>query len=135
MKKSFRSKVEVAIAIPVIAALVIIETFMILFHVWLLVILILLISGFLLYLYFATSYEFKDDKLHIKSGFLYDNEIYIRSIKRIKNTRNLHASPALSPDRLEIFYNRYGHVQVSPEEKSEFISTLKGVNPAILVEG
>jgi hypothetical protein len=133
MKRSFKSKVEIAIATPLAIILVIIETLMILYHVWPLVILIFLITAFILYLYLTTVYEFNDEKLTIKSGFLYEKEIYIRSIKRVKETRNHTASPAFSPDRLEIFYNRYGHVMVSPEEKSEFITILKKVNPKILV--
>ena len=133
MKRSFRSKVEIAIATPLAVILVVIETLMIVYRVWPLAILIFLITAFMLYLYLTTVYEFNDEKLRIKSGFLYDNEIYISSIKRVKETRNHTASPALSPDRLEIFYNRYGYVLVSPEEKKEFISILKNVNPRITV--
>ena len=135
MKKIYKSKVEIVIAIPVAIALVVIETLMILNRVWPLAILILVITAFLLYLYAGTIYEFTgDEKLRIRSGFLYDREIYIQSIKRIRETRNHMASPALSADRLEILFNRYDRVLISPDEKKQFISALKDVNPRIMVE-
>lgn len=82
MKKSYKSKVEIAIAIPVGIILVVIEILMILNRIWPLAILIVLITAFILYLYLDTVYEFTgDEKLRIRSGFFYNKEIYIRSVK------------------------------------------------------
>ncbi len=54
-----------------------------------------------------------------------------RRIKKMKSTKSLMSSPALSIDRLEIFYNKYDSVMVSPKEKDDFIRRLLLENPAI----
>ena len=91
-----------------------------------------LIVVFLAYLYFSTFYELtSDQKLKIKIGFLYRKEIYIRSIKRIRKTKNHMASPALSGDRIEIQFNRYESVLISPKARAEFIDQLRKINPTI----
>lgn len=134
MKKTFKSKVEISIALPIALLLVAIETLMIINRIWPVAIIVAIITLFILYVYMNTTYEVTgDDKLRIKSGFLYNKEIYIKSIKKVRETRNHFASPALSLDRLEILFNRYERVLISPNEKSEFITRLKNVNPRILV--
>jgi hypothetical protein len=134
MKKTFKSKVEMVIIVPVIVLLLITGAFTIVNRIWPAVIAISLVSLFILYLYLQTVYELTEDaKLKIKSGFLYHQEIYVNSIKKIRQTRNHLASPALSTDRLEILYNRYGRVLISPDEKSEFINQLRRLNPRITV--
>lgn len=55
----------------------------------------------------------------------------IRSIRRVEETSSLLASPAASLDRLEIVYNRYDSVLVSPRDKSGFITDLRAINPEI----
>lgn len=136
MKNTFRSKVEIAIAIPVALALLVIEILMIYNQVWFLAALVAIITIFLLYIYLNTRYELTgDDKLRISSGFFYHKEIYIKSIRKIRETRNHFASPALSLDRIEILFNRYERVLISPDQRSEFINRLKKVNPRITVGG
>jgi hypothetical protein len=132
MKKTFKSKFELVIWIPLAILLASSEFYMITNKVWPVAAVILLISLFLIYLYLDTTYRLTgDNKLMIKSGFLYNKEIYIQSIKRVKRRRNIKASPALSHDRLEIFFNRYESVMISPSAKSDFIRQLKVLNPKI----
>jgi hypothetical protein len=50
-------------------------------------------------------------------------------------TINTDNTPALSMDRIEIFYNKFDSVIVSPESKLEFIAELTSLNPAIVVKG
>jgi|ERR1700694_1002063 len=134
MKKTYKSKVEKAILLPMAMLLLVLELVMLFNQIWAGAILIVLIGLFIVYLYLDTSYELTgDDRLKVKSGFLFHREIYVKSIKRITQTRNPLTSPALSLDRLEIQYNRYDRVLISPNEKSEFISRLKQVNPRITV--
>ena len=132
MKKTFKSKFELVIWIPLAILLAAAELYMINNKVWAVAAVILLISLFLIYLYFNTSYQLAgDNTLRIKSGFFYHKVIYIQNIKRVKRRRNIKASPALSHDRLEIFFNRYESVMISPNEKSDFIRELKVMNPKI----
>jgi hypothetical protein len=46
-------------------------------------------------------------------------------------TAGLLCSPALSLDRIEIFYNKFDSVIASPENKADFVAELKSINPAI----
>lgn len=94
-----------------------------------------MVMAFVFYLWADTMYVLTgDNKLKIKSGFFFHREIYIKAIKKVRLVRDHRASPALSSDRLEISYNRYGKVVVSPHKKTEFIRELRVVNPRIRVE-
>jgi hypothetical protein len=135
MQKTFKSKIDLLLLIPVLVVLVGVGVYMIVNGIIIGEIVIGLIMLFILYTWVYTSYEVtNDDKLRIKSGFFYNREIYIKSIKKVRPTKNHRASPALSSDRLEISYNRYGRVVVSPNNKTEFIRELKVVNPRIRIE-
>lgn len=135
MKKTFKSKVDLNILLPLSFCLAAAEVFMIFQKIIIGEIAIGMLMIFLLYLFMDTFYEVtSDDKLKIKSGFFFQDEIYIKSIKKVRPIKDHRASPALSSDRLEIRYNRYGRVVISPDNKTEFIKELKEVNPRIRVE-
>jgi len=135
MKKTFKSKVDLLVLIPILLVLAGAEAFMITNKIIVGEIGVALLAAFIIYMCIDTLYVVTgDNKLKIKSGFLYNREIYIKSIKKVRPTKDHRASPALSFDRLEISYNRYGRVVVSPNNKSEFIKELKEVNPRIRIE-
>lgn len=135
MKKTFKSKVDTFILVPLIVILLAAEVFMIINKIFIGEIAIALIAAFAIYMYVETLYVFTgDNKLRIKSGFLFDREIYIKSIKKLRSVKDHRPWPALSSDRLEISYNRYGKVIVSPNKKTEFIKELQEVNPRIRIE-
>jgi len=81
------------------------------------------------------NYIFSSDLLSIKSGFLFSSKIKLSSIKRIKrstqwiNNGNIRA--ALSPYCLEIVYNSYDSIFISPKNEKEFIPELLNTNPNI----
>jgi hypothetical protein len=134
MKQTYKSKVETMILVPLALLLFITELLMLINRFWVGAALCLLIVGFIIYLYYFTSYEVTPDKkLKIRSGFLYHKEIYIPTIKKVRAIRSHLVSPALSADRLEICYHRYGRVLISPEEATEFISQLMKLNPRIKI--
>lgn len=135
MEKTFKSKIDLPILIPVVAILTCGLIYLILIKIIIGAIAVALVLAFLIYLCIDTMYQVTEDhKLKIKSGFLYHQEIYIKSIKKVSSVKNRRASPALSSDRLEIRYNRYGRVTISPDHPSEFIKELKEVNPRIRVD-
>lgn len=135
MKKRFQSKIDLPILIPILLLLVTAEIYMIAIGLKTGVIGVLLIIAFVLYVCYDTLYVFTDDdKLEIKIGFLYHKEIHIKSIKKVRPTKDHSPSPALSFDRLEIRYHRYGRIVVSPNDKFEFIKRLQQVNPRIVAE-
>jgi hypothetical protein len=134
MKKIYRSRIDLVLLLPVTALLLALLIYSLVEGSLLISLAIVVIVVFLLYVCLTTFYEFtKDKKLKVHSGFLYNREIHINSIRKIKSARNHSASPALSHDRLEIFFNRYGRVLVSPEHRKEFIEELTRINPRIEV--
>ena len=132
MRKIYRSKVEGLILVPLVLVLSMGIVLLIQSQFWPGAVLGVLLILFLVYLYRTTRYEFtEDEKLKIRSGFLYKKEIYVKSIKSIHSTKNHLASPALSNDRIEIQFNRYERVQISPNARRDFISELVRINPRI----
>lgn len=87
----------------------------------------------LIYSFSRTYYQIDGNLLRIKGGFFYYKTININLIRRVSETNDLISAPALSIDRLEIMYNKYDSVLVSPKRKREFIEHLKKVNNAIEV--
>ena len=94
-------------------------------------ILLLLPALFIGYIFISTYYEVGNGVLGVKSGFLLNRSIPISSITKIEATKNLISAPATSFDRLEVFYNTYESVIISPKEKRAFIAHLKQLNPEI----
>lgn len=90
---------------------------------------------FIGYLFSTTYYIINQTSqfLLIKSGFLVHLTINIHQIKEIKTSKNWISSPALSLDRIEILFNTYDSVPISPKEKKQFIQKLKQINPEIKV--
>jgi len=67
----------------------------------------------------------------MKCGFLYNQQIKVSSITQIKETRNPISSPALALDRIEIKFDKYNSVLISPKKKEMFIEHLQQINPSI----
>lgn len=136
MKKRFQSKVDLFILLPVLLLLLAGEIYMISIGMKTGIIGVSVSILFVLYVWYDTIYIFtEDNRLMIRIGFFYHKEIYIKSIKKVRPTKDHSASPALSFfDRLEIRYHRYGRIVVSPNNKFEFIKRLQQVNPKIITE-
>ena len=82
----------------------------------------------ILWIYFGTYYELREDHLYVKSG-PFIGRIAYEKIKSIKFSRNLTSSMALSIDRIEIRQHGKGYITgttyISPEEREEFMKELK----------
>ena len=92
---------------------------------------LLLPALFIGYIFISTYYEIDDGVLRVKCGFLLNLSIPISSITKIEATKNPISAPATSFDRLEVFYNKFESVIISPKEKRAFIAHLKQMNPRI----
>lgn len=78
-----------------------------------------------------TKYTISAKVLHIKCLPFYNNELLIAHIKKVEVSRNLISSPAPSLDRIEIYFDSYDSIVISPKDKFQFMEDLKLVNPAI----
>lgn len=134
MEKKFPSKIGFLIVIPI--------SFLILMPIvliyknsffWPPVLLSFVAFAFMGHLLLSTHYIVKDRNLKIKSGFIYNLNIQISTIRKINESNSVLSAPASSLDRLEIIYNKYDSVLISPKEKTEFIKTMLEINPTIEV--
>lgn len=81
-----------------------------------------------------TEYTISENALNVKSGFLVNKRIDVKSIRKIENTKSIISAPALSRDRILLIYNKFDDIQISPKEKEEFIKHLLSINPNIEVK-
>lgn len=134
--KLYKSKIDSAIAIFTVSIFLLVgftilktdelNYFGIIFYVLTLL--------FIVHVSMTTNYFIVDEKeLIIKSSFLVNIKIDIKTITCIEETKSLISSPALSTDRLKIFYNKYDSVIISPKNKIDFIKDLKSVNSLIII--
>jgi hypothetical protein len=74
-----------------------------------------------LYVYLKTRYLIRERFLIIKSGIMNERSIEIRRIYKIEELR----------DRLEIYYNNFDNVSISPRNRAEMLAHLTSINPEI----
>ncbi|UPO90695.1 PH domain-containing protein [Niallia sp. Man26] len=86
----------------------------------------------MLWFWLATYYVITDDSLIIKYG-PFQTTIPLHRIQSLKKTRNPLSSPALSLQRIEIFYDKYSSVLISPEKREMFIKVLSSKCPHMKV--
>jgi len=95
---------------------------------WIVIIMIVPVSVFLGWLYFGTSYEFKENVLVCRSG-PFSEKIPYDNIRSLKLCRNFMSSMALSRDRIEIKQHGKGYVSgttyISPLDRERFFDQLK----------
>ncbi|QDK83811.1 hypothetical protein EXU85_22455 [Spirosoma sp. KCTC 42546] len=94
---------------------------------------LVLVGSFITHLFATTYYQIDGTRLRIKSGFLVNKSLDINTITKITETNNPLSSPATSMDRLELSYNKFDSILISPRDKIGFIQELKQVKPAIEV--
>lgn len=132
MKQTFRSKIGPEIVIPIGLILGGVLVFMLILGAWLGVVVIAIVLAFVVHLFTTTYYTIDGAELKVRSGFLINITIDINTITKIVPTRSILSAPAVSLDRLEVFYNKYDSVVVSPGDKEGFIEVLKRVNEKIV---
>ena len=98
---------------------------------WLGVFIISLTILFILYTFLSINYKIEKENLNVKCTFLVNENIEINTIRKITETYNPLSSPAASIDRIEIFYNKFDGVLISPKKKKEFIEDILKINPNI----
>jgi hypothetical protein len=95
---------------------------------------IIAIFVFLCYGIFSIRYFIDGETLKIRNGFIYRKDIEISNIKSIKKSNSIISSPAAVFDKIEINYNKYDSVLVSPNDKESFANDLLAINPSIKLQ-
>lgn len=136
MISKYRSKIGLEIVIPIAFVFITIIVEMVSERIWIGLLLILAVSAFITHLLVNTYYLISsdDNSVIIRSGFFYNQTIAIDSIRKISESNVILSSPAASIDRLEIIYNKFDSILISPKDKSGFIKAIKELNPEIKVK-
>jgi hypothetical protein len=130
----YRSKIGWSLLAAVIILIGGLCVYYIINQFWEALIVTLLVAGFVSYLYKTTYYTIKGGNLNVHCGFFYNTDVDIATIKSVIETNSVLSAPALSLDRMEIFYNRYDSIVISPPDKTAFIANLKAINNSIEVK-
>ncbi len=97
-------------------------------------IILLLVSGLVLWFFHSTSYELTASELRYKSGPI-KGSININNISEIISGDTLWVGlkPATAMYGLTIKYDKFNEIYISPELNDEFIEKIKEINPDIEV--
>ena len=131
---TYKSKHAFVLILPLIIILGVFAFIMLYNKAWPGLFVMIIIASFVTHMFLTTHYQIEGRVLKIKSGFLFNKTISIDTIKKITATKNLFSSPATSPDRLEINYNKSDSIIISPKDKAGFIDELKKLKPDIEVD-
>ena len=134
MEKKFPSKIGYLILIPI--SLILVVPIVLVANdtlSWPPIFVPLIGSAFFLHIFLTTYYVIEGGNLKIRSGFIYRLDVEISTIRKINESNSILSSPATSLDRLEIIFNKYDSVLISPKEKAAFIKMLLEINPNIEV--
>ncbi|RFS15401.1 hypothetical protein D0T08_14705 [Emticicia sp. C21] len=132
MYQRFNSKISYWLFVPLLCFLMVLLVMTVMQKLWIGIIVLLGATALILSFLFRTYYQIEGDTLKIVCGFLFKQEVDIKKIRKIEKTDNPISSPALSVrDRIEIYYDKYDSVIISPERQTEFIQILKLINKNI----
>lgn len=129
--KIFPSKIGLELVIPIGLLFLGISYKMYLDEIWLGLVVMFLTSIFLGYLFTSMKYGIDTSDLHVYGCFGTHKKIPIKDIKKVSESYNPISSAAASMDRLEIHYNKYDSVLISPKDKKEFLTRLLKQNAKI----
>lgn len=131
--KTYKSKIGLELIIPVFILLSVVGSLNAYAESWPGLVVVICVALFIMHMFLTTYYQLNGEQLIIRCGFIINKTLAIRSITKIEETNNPASSPATSLDRLEIYYNKFDSVIISPKDKQGFITDLKTINPAIVV--
>jgi len=94
------------------------------------IIVMTIMVGLLLSIWFSTHYKIEQGILKISYGPI-KKSIAIEDIQSIRLTVNPFTAPALSMYRIEINYLKYKTISISPINQERFIKELQKLNPKI----
>lgn len=131
MRIIFKSRIGLELVIPLTIILGGISLLFIIKDIWPGLLLIAGVTAFIIHTFVTTEYTIDCGNLKVRSGLFFNKVIDIESIKKVVETKTPLSSPALSIDRIEVFYNKFDSIIISPKDKMGFIEQLRKVNDRI----
>lgn len=128
----YPSKKGIVVYIPMVILAAVVSASIIMGDYWGSIFCAIIVLGVVGPMILNTNYTIRGDgSLKVRCGFFVNTLIDINSIRKIEATKSVLSSPALSLDRLEVFYNKFDSVMISPQDKDNFVAQLQNINPAI----
>ncbi|MBA4851877.1 PH domain-containing protein [Emticicia sp. BO119] len=107
MHQRFHSKISYWLFAPLLCFLIVLVVMTALEKIWIMVGVLMVVKVLILSFLFRTYYQIEGNTLKIVCGFVFNETIEIKKIRKIKKTANPISSPALSVrDRIEIYYDK-----------------------------
>lgn len=131
--KTHQSKID-KIYWVILLFFVVMAVYGIIIQEWLMAIISTISSAYFCLIFFTMRYVIDDEYLLIQTKFFPSQKVALQNIRKIEESNSILAAPAFSFDRLEIIYNKYDSILVSPENKEQFIADLLNVNPEIEIK-
>ncbi|MCS4238197.1 membrane protein YdbS with pleckstrin-like domain [Myroides gitamensis] len=133
MKTKYSSKVSlgtITLFLTIGIACLLAAFFIQIWYIWLIALTVL---AMLIDVYFQTYYEIDTTQnlLRIRGGIFVNKKIPIESIRKIEESKSAVSGPALSNQRLEIYYKTYDSILISPENPIDFITQIQTYNSDI----
>ncbi len=132
--KKYPSKISYGLVLIILATIIGSTIPLVSPPIWSGLLINLIILVFISHLLLSTYYVIEGDFLVVKSGFVVNKKIDINAIRTITETNSIIGSPAASFDRLNIVYNQYNSILISPRHKTEFIAHIKTINSQIEIQ-
>ena len=129
--KKYKSKIDLWLIIILTLVFGGIVIFSIIKKDWIGFIIAIIPTIFIWDMFKSTFYIITEEELIIRCGIFYKLVIKITDIRKISESNDLLSSPALSIDRLEILYNRFDTILISPKKKYEFLQSIETLKPDI----
>ena len=129
--EKYKSKIDLWLIIILTLVFGGIVIFSIIKKEWIGFIIAIIPTIFIWNMFRSTYYIVTEEELIIRCGIFYKLVIKITDIRKISESNDLISSPALSIDRLEILYNRFDTILISPKKKYEFLQSIETLKPDI----
>lgn len=99
---------------------------------------ILVLLPLTFYIFYSSRklrYVLSTDYLIVTEGLLINRRIPLKDIRKIAEIYSVMNTPtATSYDRLEVFYNAYNSIMISPKDKEDFINNMLAFNNKIEIQ-
>jgi len=132
MKEKYSSKISARVIICAAVLIAGVLVLMLVQGAWPGVLIVMFFLAFMVYLYMTTYCTIDGNILQVRCGFIINTKIDIGTITKIVPTNSVLSAPALPFDRIEVFYNRYDSVVISPGNNAAFVVRLREINPGII---
>lgn len=132
--KIYKSKVDKALLFPIVLVISVLCFIMVFAASWSGLASVLLVSLLVADIFLRTRYKIEDLQLKVNCSFFVNTTVEINRISKIQRSTSFLSSPATSFDRIEIIYNKFESLIISPADKLTFVESLKQINPRIEIK-